>query len=309
MNYRHAFHAGNFADVAKHLGLICVLERLAAKAKPFSYFETHAGRGRYNIDGTEARRSGEAEQGIRRLATGPNASGVIGRYLDLVRSFQPAPGTLSIYPGSPLIARSLLREGDRAQLCELQPEELRMLRQNMGDDRRFGIHQRDGYEALGALLPPTPRRGMVLIDPPYEKEDELQRLVPALEAATRKWPTGIFMVWYPIKHRRDLRAFYRQLSSGGFGSVLLAELTIRPDDSRARLNGSGLAFIRPPWQLDRLLASTWAELARRLGDEGAKIDVRWLSRSTPAAAKPDESGPRSGRPSRAPASRPVRSRR
>jgi len=309
MNYRHAFHAGNFADVAKHLGLICVLERLAAKAKPFSYFETHAGRGRYNIDGTEARRSGEAEQGIRRLAAGPQASGVIGRYLDLVRSFQPGADTLSIYPGSPLIAKRLLRECDRAQLCELQPAELRMLRQNVGDDRRFGIHQRDGYEALGALLPPTPRRGMVLIDPPYEQENEQQRLVPALESATRKWPVGIFMVWYPIKHRRDLRAFYRQLADAGFGSVLLAELMIRPDDSRARLNGSGLAFIRPPWQLDRSLASTWAELARRLGDDGARTDVRWLSRSAPAAATPDETGPRPARRARAHASRAGRPRR
>jgi len=309
MNYRHAFHAGNFADVVKHIGLICVLEKLAAKAKPFSYIETHAGRGRYNIDGTEAQRSGEAEQGIQRLAASADASGVIARYLDLVRSFQPAAGTISVYPGSPLIARRLLRESDRAQLCELQPDELRMLRQNIDGDRRFAVHHRDGYQALDALLPPMPRRGVVLIDPPYEQGNEFQRLVPALESAVRKWPTGIFMAWYPIKHRRELRAFYRQLRDGGFGSVLLAELTIRPDDSRARLNGSGLVIISPPWQLDRILSATWTELVRRLGNEGARCDIRWLSRATSNTSSVDPVEARSGRSAWAHATRPGRSRR
>jgi len=283
MNYRHIFHAGNFADVAKHVGLVCLLERLAAKGKPFAYVDTHAGAGLYDLGRSEARRSGEAGEGIRRLATGPAPEGVIGRYLQLVRSFQPHADALDVYPGSPLIAQRMMREADRALLCELQPEQARLLRQQIGTDRRFGIHQRDGYEGLGALLPPQPRRGMVLIDPPYEQEHELQRLIPVLEQATRRWPTGIFVVWYPIKHRRDLRGFYRQLAGAGIGPVLLAELGVRPGDNDTRLNGSGLAIIRPPWQIEQTLTTAWSELARRLGDAGgAWSDVRRLSRSAPA---------------------------
>ncbi|MGB5622785.1 MAG: 23S rRNA (adenine(2030)-N(6))-methyltransferase RlmJ [Gammaproteobacteria bacterium] len=283
MNYRHIFHAGNFADVAKHVGLVCLLERLAAKGKPFAYVDTHAGAGLYDLGRSEASRSGEANEGIRRLASGPAAEGVIGRYLKLVRSFQPQADTLDIYPGSPLIAQRMMRDTDRAILCELQPEQARQLRQKIGADRRFAIHQRDGYEGLGALLPPQPRRGMVLIDPPYEQEHELQRLIPVLEQATRRWPTGIFVVWYPIKHRRELRGFYRQLAGAGLGPVLLAELGVRPGDNEARLNGSGLAIIRPPWRIEQTLTTVWTELARRLGDAaGAWSDVSRLSRSAPA---------------------------
>lgn len=279
MNYRHAFHAGNFADVAKHVGLMCLLERLAAKAKPFAYVDTHAGAGFYDLSSGEARRSGEADHGIRELASGPATDGPIGRYLKLIRSVQPRPGEIRVYPGSPMIARQVMREDDRALVCEIHPEQARLLRQNLAGDRRFGVHHRDGYEALEALLPPTPRRGVVLIDPPYEDADEFGRLLPALEKGARRWPTGIFMVWYPIKHRRELRGFYRSLAAAGLGPVLLAELAVRPADSGGRLNGSGLAVIRPPWQFDRELSSTWPELARRLGADTARADVRWLSRA------------------------------
>ncbi len=306
MNYRHIFHAGNFADVAKHVGLVCLLERLAAKDKPFAYVETHAGAGLYDLARSEARRSGEAEEGIRRLASEPAPDGVIGRYLQLVRSFQARADTLDIYPGSPLIAQRMMGKTDRAILCELQPEQARQLRQKIGADRRFGIHQRDGYEGLGGLLPPQPRRGMVLIDPPYEQEHELQRLIPALEQATRRWPTGIFLLWYPIKHRRELRGFYRQLAGAGLGPVLLAELGVRPGDNETRLNGSGLAIIRPPWQIEQTLSSAWSELALRLGDAGgAWSDVSWLSRSAPAV----DVETRKARYASKPAAAPVRTRR
>lgn len=294
MNYRHVFHAGNFADVAKHVGLVCLLERLAAKGKPYAYVETHAGAGRYDLSAAEARRSGEADHGIRELASGPAPDGVIGRYLELIRSFQPEPGVIDVYPGSPMIARQMMGENDRALVCEIDPAQSRLLRQHLAGDRRFGVHHRDGYEALQALLPPMPRRGMVLIDPPYEDADESKRLFPALEKGGRRWPTGIFMVWYPIKHRRELRGFYRSLAAARLGPVLIAELMVRPADSGGRLNGSGLAFIRPPWQFDRDLSAVWPELAMRLGGESARADVRWLSRAAPGLSD----GP--GRAKRAP---------
>ncbi|MGD8977297.1 MAG: 23S rRNA (adenine(2030)-N(6))-methyltransferase RlmJ [Gammaproteobacteria bacterium] len=282
MNYRHIFHAGNFADVAKHVGLVCLLERLAAKGKPFAYVETHAGAGRYDLSAGEARRSGEADHGIRELASGPAPGGAIGRYLELIRSFQPRSGGIEVYPGSPMIAQQMMGESDRALVCEIDPGQSRLLRQNLAGDRRFGVHHRDGYEAPQALLPPMPplpRRGVVLIDPPYEDADELKRLFPALEKGGRRWPTGIFMVWYPIKHRRELRGFYRSLVATRLGPVLLAELMVRPADSGGRLNGSGLAIIRPPWRFDRDLSSVWPDLARRLGGDSGRADVRWLSRA------------------------------
>lgn len=294
MNYRHVFHAGNFADVAKHVGLVCLLGRLAAKGKPFAYVETHSGAGRYDLAAGEARRSGEADHGIRKLASGPPPRGALGRYLELIRSFQNRSGGIEVYPGSPMIAQQMMGESDRALVCEIDPEQCRLLRQNLAGDRRFGVHHRDGYEALQALLPPMPRRGLVLIDPPYEDAGELKRLFPALEKGGRRWPTGIFMVWYPIKHRRELRGFYRSLATARLGPVLLAELMVRPADSGGRLNGSGLAFIRPPWQFDRDLSSVWPELAGRLGGDSARADVRWLSRAAHGAAD----GP--GRAKRAP---------
>src|SRR6185312_10899565 len=181
MNYRHAYHAGNFADVLKHTVLLALLESLQAKATPFCYYDTHAGSGSYALDGVEAGKTHEYLGGIDRVLDGADRT-----------------TPLRVYPGSPLLAARLLRPGDQAQLCELHPEEAARLRALLAHDPRLHVHQRDGYAALKALLPPAQKRGMVLIDPPYElQEAEYAVIVKALKTALQRWPNGIYAVWYP----------------------------------------------------------------------------------------------------------------
>jgi 23S rRNA (adenine2030-N6)-methyltransferase len=264
MNYRHAFHAGNFADVVKHVTVCALLEHLSRKDKPWCYVETHAGRGRYDLDSPEARRSGEWRDGIGRLADAPELPAAIVRYLRQVRDLAGNERQIRVYPGSPLLARAALRPGDRALLAELQPDEAAALRAEFRGEPRVAVHHMDGYQALKALLPPTPRRGLVLIDPPYEAPDELARLPARLGAAARRWPTGIFVLWYPIKDRRELAPLRRGLERLEAGELLFAELSLAPADNAARMNGSGLAIVRPPWRFEDTLRACYPALARCL---------------------------------------------
>jgi 23S rRNA (adenine2030-N6)-methyltransferase len=216
MNYRHAFHAGNFADVFKHTILVGLLQALKEKPAPFCYLDTHAGAGRYDLRGVEAARTGEAESGIvRLLGAQAEAPPLLRAYLDLIAALNLAGYSghaIAIYPGSPLIASHLLRPSDRAVLCELQGEEAAALKALFAGDARIGVHQRDGYAALAALLPPKERRGLVLIDPPFEaQEGEFCAIEAALKSAYARWPTGIYAIWYPIKpRRRDRSALVRR---------------------------------------------------------------------------------------------------
>lgn len=276
MNYRHVYHAGNFADVTKHLGLLCLLERMLGKEKPFCVMESHAGRGRYDLESAEARRSKEADTGIGRLTRQRNLPHAVRALLAIVRQAQADPGRLRYYPGSPEIITRRLRSGDRAVFCELQPGEAGLLRDRYASDARVAVHQRDGYEAIKALLPPTPRRGFVFIDPPFEQPDEYETLLCALDAGLRRWPGGIFVVWYPIKDTRDLRRFRRRLDNGS-SPAMTAEFTVRRADHAGRLNGSGLAFVQPPWRFDQSLAPLWSRLPELLGEDGgASAEIRWL---------------------------------
>jgi 23S rRNA (adenine2030-N6)-methyltransferase len=216
MNYRHAFHAGNFADVLKHAVLCRILVYLRQKPAAFRVLDTHAGAGRFDLAGNEASRTGEWRAGIGRLLTAslaPQAAELLAPYLDIVRqansdaanSEQPnseqadSGGPLRVYPGSPLIAQALLRSQDRLVSCELEPGAVTALGRHLGGDRRAKAVEIDGWTALGAYLPPPERRGVVLIDPPFEKPDEFSRLATGLTAAYRKWPGGSYMLWYPIK--------------------------------------------------------------------------------------------------------------
>ncbi|MGB0133247.1 23S rRNA (adenine(2030)-N(6))-methyltransferase RlmJ, partial [Dokdonella sp.] len=254
MNYRHAFHAGNFADVFKHSILIGLIETLKAKQTPFAFMDTHAGRGRYQLDGTEAKRTGEAADGIQRLLAASRAPTLVHVYVNLVRSLNAGHEELSSYPGSPLIASLLMRDIDRGILCELQPEECSALKSLFRGDARFAVHERDGYAAMNALLPPKERRGLVLIDPPFEAQDDEYRIIEkALADASKRWATGMYAVWYPIKLRQQVLPFHRWLSKSGFGKVLIAEFLLHPDNSALRLNGCGMAIINPPWRFDRQL--------------------------------------------------------
>ena len=277
MNYRHAFHAGNFADVFKHAILLALLDALTAKDKPLCCVDTHAGRGRYALDDREPVKTGEWRDGIGRLFDEREVPAPLQRYVDAIRACNPDQ-TLRIYPGSPLLAANALRTNDRLVLCETQDDEAGALRTLLRDDPRAHVHARDGYEALRALLPPKERRGLVLIDPPFEaQEGEFAAIEAALQAAHGRWPNGLYAVWYPIKSHRTVAPFHRHLSNGPFDAVMAAELLVRPDDSPLRLNGCGMLIANPPWKLDATLATLLPTLRDVLAQApGASQRLRWL---------------------------------
>jgi 23S rRNA (adenine2030-N6)-methyltransferase len=271
VKYRHACHAGNFADVMKHVALVAALTRLTQKDRPIFVLDTHAGRGRYDLGSRDM--ASEAGRGILRLLTAPpeKLPGCLARYLELLAEFNGGAGApVREYPGSPLLARMLLRDRDRAAFCELQPAEADWLRAELRGDARFGVHNRDGFEALGALLPPPEKRGLAIIDPPYEaQEADFANVADALVAAASRWPQGVLMAWYPIKVGAVAARLHRRLVDAGVKRLLVAELCVHPDDSRAGLNGSGLAILEPPWQLDRDLREALPVLHRALAPDGA----------------------------------------
>ncbi len=306
MNYRHAYHAGNFADVLKHAVLLALIEALKLKPAPFCVIDTHAGSGCYALDSAEADKTGEYRDGIARLLF-PDLHGgdahaaalppLLRRWLDSILALPGNEHGLKLYPGSPLQAALAMRDTDSAQLCELHPEESARLRELFHRDARMHVHGRNGYEALGALLPPKEKRGLVLIDPPYEAQEAEYRLIEhALKGALERWPGGIYAVWYPIKRRSQVQPFLRWLQHCGAKRVLRAELLVHGDDSPLRLNGSGMAIINAPWQLDETLREPLRALARLLAQERpAEWKLDWLvaeSAAPPAAPARLPPGPR-----------------
>jgi 23S rRNA (adenine2030-N6)-methyltransferase len=278
MNYRHAFHAGNHADVLKHVVLLGIVEACKRKEAPFFALDTHAGRGRYLLQGAASDATGEARSGIFRLMVLRNLPGAVQRYLKRVQADNPV-GALVAYPGSPLLVAQAMRPQDRLVACELQPDEAKALEALFRQDERVSTQVRDGYAAVKALLPPKEKRGFVLIDPPYEaQEEEYPRILGALADGLARWPTGCFAVWYPIKQRRTLAAFMRKLQALPCKSILRAELLVRPDDSPLRLNGSGMVVLNAPWKLDQELAQALPVLAQLLADGEAESKLDWLRR-------------------------------
>ena len=282
MNYRHAFHAGNHADVLKHVALLALCDALTAKPSPLFALDTHAGRGLYALSADAARRTGEAAGGIGRLWAQPPAVPAIARYLDAVRACRAAHGE-DAYPGSPWLLAYALRADDRIAACELQNEEAAALKALFAGEARVAVHPRDGYAAVKALLPPRVgevrfARGLVLIDPPYEAQlGEFDAALAALREGLARWPTAVFALWYPIKQRRALQPFFRRAAALPARSALLAELLVRRDDLPLRMNGSGLLILNPPWQFDRALAPALQALRPALA-EGADASTRleWL---------------------------------
>ena len=279
MNYRHGFHAGNFADVLKHVALLGALDALMRKPAPLAYLDTHAGRGLYALDSEAARKTGEHRGGIDRLLDAHGLPPLLRRYLDAVRACD-AGTPPAHYPGSPWLALHALRSGDRALLCELQPDEAAALRANLAHERRAHVHQRDGYEALPALLPPSEKRGLALIDPPFEaQEAEFKLIQRALAQVLPRWPQGVYAVWYPIKLARTREPFWRWLHGCDAKQVLAAELAVRAENSPLRLNGCGVVLLNPPWKLDQALAAALPVLAQLLGEDGQGAwRLQWLKR-------------------------------
>ena len=276
MNYRHIFHAGNFADVFKHVVLVRLLRALLKKDTPFCYLDTHAGRGLYDLTSVSANKSGEFRDGIARMWSGEAWTGRFSDYLELVRTLNPQ-GKLAAYPGSPLIARQLLRAQDRMVLCEQQVEEAGALKAEFPRDRQVAVHERDGYEALKALLPPKERRGLVLIDPPYESPDEFEQAGRALITAWQRWDTGVFALWYPVKDLGAVERLHRRLIAAGMHKLLLADFGVAALGT-LRLGRCALVLVNPPWKLDTELATDLPILAKGLaqGPE-ANAEIRWLS--------------------------------
>lgn len=280
MNYRHAFHAGSFADVVKHAVLARVFHYLCSKPTPFRVIDTHGGAGLYNLTGPEAARSGEWRDGIARLLAAPLASPVadlLAPYLDVVRALNER-GTLNTYPGSPAIARAFLRSDDRLIACELEPEAFTSLAYNLSGDLRIKTLSLDGWTALNAYVPPKERRGLVMIDPPFEEEADFTRLAHGLAAAHRKWATGGYLLWYPIKTRNAPDALAKRLRQLGITKILRAEVTVGPMSDPGRLNGTGLILVNPPWTLAGELGVLLPALATILGRDGAgRHRIDWLA--------------------------------
>ena len=280
MNYRHAFHAGNHADVFKHVVLLALLDALKRKATPFFVLDTHAGRGRYALRDLSARRTGESDAGVARVLGAKTDAVAIKRYQEALRHCNP-DGGLRIYPGSPLLTAMALRDDDRLLCCETQPDEARALTALFARDRRVHVQAGDGYAAIKAHLPPKPRRGLVFIDPPYEtQEAEFGAVLAALKEGMERWPQGMFAVWFPIKQRRSVQRFLRAVARLPAQDILLAELLIRPDDSPLRLNGSAMLLLNPPWKLDAEIAAALPQLAVELGEAGASHRLEWLRRES-----------------------------
>ncbi|MFZ5755385.1 MAG: 23S rRNA (adenine(2030)-N(6))-methyltransferase RlmJ [Pseudomonadota bacterium] len=285
MNYRHGFHAGNFADVLKHVVQLAIIDHLAKKDAAFCVLDSHAGRGSYDLTTGQAARTGEFVQGVGALwdaARTGTPPPLTARWLKQVRAFnheRSGGDALVAYPGSPRIARMAMRPQDRLIACELHPEENALLKAEFRNDPQVQVHLRDGWEALGALLPPKEKRGLVLIDPPYEgQEEELKQAADALLAAHARFPGGTVALWYPIKERTTIGHMHRRLQASGVRGLLAAELCVWPDDARLHLNGSGMMLVNPPWQLDAKLATELPWLWRHLNnDGGGRHTLRWLS--------------------------------
>lgn len=272
MNYRHAFHAGNFADVLKHAALALALRRLTAKPKPLRVIDTHAGIGNYRLDASEAERTGEWKTGIARLL-GPDAPAIpleitalLTPYLDVVRSAN-RPGEIVVYPGSPAIALALLRPEDRLVASELHPEDVALLRRALRGDDRAKVLALDGWQAVRALLPPKERRGLVLVDPPFEQPGELQRLRDGLVDGLRRFATGTYILWLPIKDHHQIAGFETTLRELELEKILWAELRIAPIAAVGPLAATALVIVNPPFGLAEELALLLPFLADRLASE------------------------------------------
>lgn len=276
MNYRHAFHAGNFADVLKHIVLTRILLHLQDKPAAFRVIDSHAGSGLYDLGGEEAQRSGEWKSGIARIVQArfsEKALPLVAPYLDIVRSFNTG-AELKTYPGSPLIVRALLRPQDRLTACELEPNARKALIDALRRDTQARVVDLDGWTALTAFVPPKERRGLVLIDPPFEAKDEFERLAKSFRAAFQKWPTGSYLIWYPVKSRRAADTLAREVAQAAQGAVpaatcLRLEFSVAPQEASGPLASTGLLMVNPPWTLQGELKTILPELEKPLGQGGA----------------------------------------
>lgn len=251
MNYRHSFHAGNFADIFKHIILVLLIQALLRKEKSFCYMDTHAGVGLYDLNSEASQKTLEYQNGIQLIQQAPHPPPAVKTFLNIVKEINQRENSnqLRFYPGSPRIARALLTPNDRMILSELHPVDSQELKKEFFKDPQVAVHQLTGYQSLKAFLPPTERRGLVLIDPPFEKIDEFDQLYDGVMMALKRWSTGIYALWYPIKNRIAVDRFLRRLKIS-IDKILVTELAISSEISTNSLKACGMAIINPPWQLE-----------------------------------------------------------
>lgn len=284
MNYRHLYHAGNFADVFKHIILIALTKSFLRKENAFCYLDTHAGIGKYDLSSEAAQKSKEYENGIVKILQAENPPELVQDYLKCINTLADARGSdlteprpsgsgNFVYPGSPEIVKHFLRPQDRMILCELHAEDVKILKKNYPHNKQIAIHHQDGYQSLKALLPPKERRGLILIDPPYENTNEFSHIISALSQALKRFETGVYAIWYPIKDRDSIVRFHRELKATISRPMLISELMLYPDNLATHLNGCGMLIINPPFQLDqqieKILPWLWKTLS--VNNQGSYI--------------------------------------
>ncbi|HHJ1178512.1 TPA: 23S rRNA (adenine(2030)-N(6))-methyltransferase RlmJ [Proteus mirabilis] len=276
LSYRHSFHAGNYADVLKHIVQTLIIESLKEKEKPFLYLDTHAGAGRYQLTNAHATRTGEYLEGIARLWQQEEVPELILPYLEAVGSLNTSD-ELRYYPGSPLLAAKLLREQDLLMLTELHPTDFPLLRTEFSRDKRVRVCREDGFGQLKSKLPPASRRGFALIDPPYELKQDYSAVVKGIVEGYKRFATGTYAIWYPVVHRQQIKRMLKELEATGIRKILQIELAVKPDSDQLGMTASGMIVINPPWKLASQMASILPWLHKTLVPEGTGHTlVEWV---------------------------------
>ncbi|MEB3476230.1 23S rRNA (adenine(2030)-N(6))-methyltransferase RlmJ [Pasteurella multocida] len=278
LSYRHSFHAGNHADVLKHLVLMLIIENLQQKEKGFYYLDTHAGVGRYRLFSEEAEKTAEFEQGIARLWQRDDLPEEVARYIELIKQVNYGGKALRYYAGSPLIAAKMLRPQDRALLTELHPSDYPLLRNNFKEFDNVTTKRDNGFQQLKATLPPKERRGLVLIDPPYELKEDYDLVVNAIEEGYKRFATGIYAIWYPVVLRQQTKRILKGLEKTGIRKILQIELAVRPDSDQRGMTASGMIVINPPWTLTQQMQNILPYLTNVLVPKGTgSWTVKWIT--------------------------------
>ncbi|ORT51720.1 ribosomal RNA large subunit methyltransferase J [Vibrio sp. qd031] len=275
LSYRHSFHAGNHADVVKHIVQSLILDSLKQKEKPFVYHDTHSGVGRYDLTHEWSEKTGEYKQGIERVWLAPNKPDALNSYLSSVEALNK-DGSLRYYPGSPRVARAQLRRNDRMTLTELHPSDFPLLEQEFHRDRQVSIYKEDGFSRLKASLPPKERRGLVLIDPPYELAKEYRDVVTAIAQSHKRWATGIYAIWYPVVNRYDIDDMLEGLKGLGIRKILQIELGVSPDTNERGMTASGMIVINPPWKLEGQMQEILPYLKEVIAPATGHFNVEWV---------------------------------
>ncbi|CAG9000394.1 MAG: Ribosomal RNA large subunit methyltransferase J [Candidatus Celerinatantimonas neptuna] len=279
LSYRHSFHAGNFADIIKHLTLTQILSYLTQKDKAICYIDTHAGAGGYRLSSEQANKTGEYHQGIELVWKQANCPSVLNEFFKIIEQFNTSPNALENYPGSPWIAAHCLRNQDKLFLHELHPADFKSLSNLMKRDRRIRVIQSDGFQGAIGLLPPPSRRGLLFIDPPYELKEDYDRVVKVITQAHKRFATGCIALWYPVVERYRINRLEKRLKESGIPNIQLFELSQRRDNNQSGMTASGMIVINPPWKLKQDLESALPWLTKQLGvaNEGAFRSIQLVN--------------------------------